>query len=132
MVKFPLGGIMLLRESLEEIDDFRVKRCRKFELADIFLLVLFGLLSGIKDIEHIAEWAEKSKRKTRRTEGERRACALRWRFVGFENSPSPSNPFIRRCQDFENFWLISAIVFRIGSLVSSGIFSREAMVLENL
>ena len=58
MVKFPLGGIMLLRESLEEIDDFRVKRCRKFELADIFLLVLFGLLSGIKDIEHIAEWAE--------------------------------------------------------------------------
>ena len=31
---------MLLRESLEEIDDFRVKRCRKFELADIFLLVL--------------------------------------------------------------------------------------------
>lgn len=58
MVKFPLGGIMLLRESLEEIDDFRVKRCRKFELTDIFLLVLFGLLSGIKDIEHIAEWAE--------------------------------------------------------------------------
>lgn len=49
---------MLFRESLEEIDDFRVKRCRKFELADIFLLVLFGLLSGIKDIEHIAEWAE--------------------------------------------------------------------------
>ncbi len=47
MVKFPLGGIMLLRESLEEIDDFRVKRCRKFELTDIFLLVLFGLLSGI-------------------------------------------------------------------------------------
>ena len=47
MVKFLLGGIMLLRESLEEIDDFRVKRCRKFELADIFLLVLFGLLSGI-------------------------------------------------------------------------------------
>ena len=31
MVKFPLGGIMFLRESLEEIDDFRVKRCRKFE-----------------------------------------------------------------------------------------------------
>ena len=60
MVKFPLGGIMLLRESLEEIDDFRVKRCRKFELADIFLLVLFGLLSGIKDIEHIAEWAEEA------------------------------------------------------------------------
>lgn len=56
--KIPLGGIMLLRESLEEIDDFRVKRCRKFELADMFLLVLFGLLSGIKDIEHIAEWAE--------------------------------------------------------------------------
>ena len=55
MVKFLLGGIMLFRESLEEIDDFRVKRCRKFELADIFLLVLFGLLSGIKDIEHIAE-----------------------------------------------------------------------------
>ena len=53
--KILLGGIMLLRESLEEIDDFRVKRCRKFELADIFLLVLFGLLSGIKDIEHIAE-----------------------------------------------------------------------------
>ena len=51
---------MLLRESLEEIDDFRVKRCRKFELADIFLLVLFGLLSGIKDIEHIAEWAEEA------------------------------------------------------------------------
>ena len=49
---------MLLRESLEEIDDFRVKRCRKFELADMFLLVLFGLLSGIKNIEHIAEWAE--------------------------------------------------------------------------
>ncbi len=56
--RIPLGGIMLLRESLEEIDDFRVKRCRKFELADIFLLVLFGLPSGIKDIEHIAEWAE--------------------------------------------------------------------------
>ena len=53
MVKSPLGEIMLLRENLEEIDDFR-KRCRKFELADIFLLVLFGLLSGIKDIEHIA------------------------------------------------------------------------------
>ena len=51
MVEFPLGGIMLLRESLEEIDDFRV---------DIFLLVLFGLLSGIKDIEHIAEWAEEA------------------------------------------------------------------------
>ena len=33
---------MLLRESLEEIDDFRVKRCRKVELADIFLLFLFG------------------------------------------------------------------------------------------
>ena len=61
MVNFPLGGIMLLRESLEEIDDFRVKRCRKFELADLFLLVLFGLLSGIKDIEHIAEWAEERK-----------------------------------------------------------------------
>ena len=58
--KIPLGGVMLLRESLEEIDDFRVKRCRKFELADIFLLVLFGLLSGIKDIEHIAEWAEEA------------------------------------------------------------------------
>ena len=87
MVKFPLGGIMLLRESLEEIDDFRV---------DIFLLVLFGLLSGIKDIEHIAEWAEKSKRKTQRTKGEMRACALRWRFMGFEKSISPSNPFIRR------------------------------------
>ena len=29
--KILLGGIMLLRESLEEIDDFRVKRCRKFE-----------------------------------------------------------------------------------------------------
>ena len=56
--KISLGGIMLLRESLEETDDFRVKRCRKFELADIFLLVLFGLLSGIKDIEHIAEWAK--------------------------------------------------------------------------
>ena len=42
------------------------------------------------------------------------------------------NPFIRRRQDFENFWLISAIIFRIGSLVPSGIFSREAMVLENL
>ena len=40
--KIPLGGIMLLRESLEEIDDFRVKRCRKFELADIFLLFEFG------------------------------------------------------------------------------------------
>ena len=76
--------------------------------------------------------AEKSRCKTRRTEGEMRACALRWRFMGFENSPSPSNPFIRRRQDFENFWLISAIIFRIGSLVSSGIFSREAMVLENL
>ena len=60
MVKFPLGGIMLLRESQEEIDDFRVKRCRKFEQADIFLLVLFGLLSGIKDIEHMAEWAEEA------------------------------------------------------------------------
>ena len=47
MVKFTSGEIMLLRESLEEIDDFRVKRCRKFKLADIFLLVLFGLLSGI-------------------------------------------------------------------------------------
>ena len=45
---------MLLRENLEEIDDFRVKKCRKFELADIFLLFLFGLLSDIKDIEHIA------------------------------------------------------------------------------
>ena len=132
MVKFPLGGIMLLRESLEEIDDFRVKRCRKFELADIFLLVLFGLLSGIKDIEHIAEWAEKSKCKTQRTKGGMRACALRWRFMGFEKFISPSNPFIRRRQDFENFWLISAIIFRIGSLVSSGIFSRETMVLENL
>ena len=95
MVKFPLGGIMLLRESLEEIDDFRVKRCRKFELADIFLLVLFGLLSGIKDIEHIAEWAEKSRCEMQRMEGEIRACALRWRFMGFENSPSPNNPFIR-------------------------------------
>ena len=52
--------------------------------------------------------------------------------MGFENSPSPDNPFIRRRQDFENFWLISAIIFRIGSLVPSGIFSREAMVLENL
>ena len=51
---------MLLRESLEEIEDFRVKRCRKFELADIFLLVLFGLLNGFKDIEHIAEWAEEA------------------------------------------------------------------------
>ena len=60
MVEFTSGGIMLLRESLEEIDNFRVKRCRKFELADIFLLVLFGLLSGIKDIEHIAEWAEEA------------------------------------------------------------------------
>ena len=61
-----------------------------------------------------------------------RACALRWRFMGFEKSIFPNNPFIRRRQDFENFWLISAIIFRIGSLVSSGIFSREAMVLENL
>ena len=77
---------MLFRESLEEIDDFRV---------DIFLLVLFGLLSGIKDIEHIAEWAEKSKCKTRRTKGGMRASALRRRFMGFENSPSPNNPFIR-------------------------------------
>ena len=76
--------------------------------------------------------AEKSKCKTQRTKGDMRACALRWRFMGFENSPSPSNPFIRRRQDFENFWLISAIIFRIGSLVPSGIFSREAMVLENL
>ena len=51
---------MLLRESLEEIEDFRVKRCRKFELADIFLQVLFGLLNGFKDIEHIAELAEEA------------------------------------------------------------------------
>ena len=60
MVKFPLGGIMLLKDSLEEIDDFRVKMCRKFELADIFLLFLFGLLSGIKDIEHIAKMGEEA------------------------------------------------------------------------
>ena len=99
MVKFPLGGIMLLRESLEEIDDFRVKRCRKFELADIFLLVLFGLLSGIKDIEHIAEWAEKSKCETQRTKGEMRACALRWRFMGFKNFFSPPLQTIRSFVD---------------------------------
>lgn len=49
---------MLLRECLEEIEDFRVRRCRKFELADIFLLVLLGILNGYNDIEHIAEWAE--------------------------------------------------------------------------
>ena len=29
MVKSPLGGIMLLRESLEEIDDFRVKKVQE-------------------------------------------------------------------------------------------------------
>ncbi|MCI7588825.1 MAG: hypothetical protein SOU88_02010 [Candidatus Treponema excrementipullorum] len=43
--KIPLGGIMLLRESLEEIDDCRVKRCRKFELADMLSGVLFRQLS---------------------------------------------------------------------------------------
>lgn len=56
--KIPCGGNMLLRECLEEIEDFRVRRCRKFELADIFLLVLLGILNGYNDIEHIAEWAE--------------------------------------------------------------------------
>ena len=43
--KIPLGGIMLLRESLEEIDDCRVKRFRKFELADMLSGVLFRQLS---------------------------------------------------------------------------------------
>lgn len=58
--KIPCGGKMLLRECLEEIEDFRVRRCRKFELADIFLLVLLGILNGYNDIEHIAEWAEEA------------------------------------------------------------------------
>lgn len=58
--KIPCGGNMLLRECLEEIEDFRVRRCRKFELADIFLLVLLGILNGYNDIEHIAEWAEEA------------------------------------------------------------------------
>ena len=60
MLKFPLGGIMLLRESLEEIDDFRVKRCRKFEFgppsADTILRV-FRNVNADKIEKVFIKWA---------------------------------------------------------------------------
>ena len=58
--KIPLGGIMLLRESLEEIDDFRVKRCRKFEFgppsADTILRV-FRNVNADKIEKIFIKWA---------------------------------------------------------------------------
>ena len=60
MAKFPLGGIMLLRESLEEIDDFRVKRCSKFEFgppsADTILRV-FRNVNADKIEKVFIKWA---------------------------------------------------------------------------
>ena len=60
MAKFPLGGNMLLRESLEEIDDFRVKRCSKFEFvppsADTILRV-FRNVNADKTEKVFIKWA---------------------------------------------------------------------------
>ena len=69
-----MGGITLLRESLEEIDDFRVKRCRKFEFgppsADTILRV-FRNVNADKIEKVFIKWAhgsyEKVKIETDRT-----------------------------------------------------------------
>ncbi len=51
---------MELRESLKQIKDFRIDRCKKHELVEILLIVLIGMLCGYKNIEEIQLNAELS------------------------------------------------------------------------
>ena len=80
MVKFPLGGIMLLRESLEEIDDFRVKRCRKFEFgppsADTILRV-FRNVNADKIEKVFIKWAHGIYGKVKNWTGQNNCCHRR-------------------------------------------------------
>ena len=46
---------MPLRKIQKETEDFSANRYKKHEWTYIFLLILFGLLYGIKDNIHIAE-----------------------------------------------------------------------------
>ena len=50
----------MLKESLMEINDFRIERCKKHSLVDILMIVLIGLLCGHKSIEEIHFYAELS------------------------------------------------------------------------
>lgn len=49
-----------MKESLETIEDCRIDRCKKHTLADILMIVFFGLLCGYKSIESIHLYAELS------------------------------------------------------------------------
>lgn len=51
---------MELRESLGQIKDFRIDRCKKHDLTEILLIVLIGMLCGHKNIEEIQFNAELS------------------------------------------------------------------------
>lgn len=62
---------MDIRESLSEIEDFRIDRCKKHDLVDILMIVLIGFLCGHKDIDEIqynAEISEKELKKYLRLE----------------------------------------------------------------
>ena len=49
---------MTLKESLMNIKDFRIDRCKKHNLCDILMIVLIGYLTGCKNIEEIHFSAE--------------------------------------------------------------------------
>ena len=51
---------MELKESLKQIKDFRIDRCKKHDLVEILLIVLIGMLCGYKNIEEIQLNAELS------------------------------------------------------------------------
>ena len=62
---------MDIRESLSEIEDFRIDRCKKHDLVDILMIVLIGFICGHKDIDEIqynAEISEKELKKYLRLE----------------------------------------------------------------
>lgn len=49
---------MTVKESLMEITDYRIERCKKHKLEDILMIVFIGLLCGYKSIEEIHFYAE--------------------------------------------------------------------------
>ena len=51
---------MTLQETLNEITDFRIERCKKHNLVDILMIVLIGMLCGHKSVEEIQFNAELS------------------------------------------------------------------------
>ncbi|MCK9170576.1 MAG: transposase family protein, partial [Treponema sp.] len=60
---------MTLLDTMEEIEDTRIDRCKKHELVDILMICLLGFFIGLTDIEGIAFWAKTQKERLSRVIG---------------------------------------------------------------